>query len=260
MVLSDSQYVTGINAQKGADNHQLLRAGLINPALDLGALTERFATDGMVQIEQALRPEVADVLHACLDTEVPWALAYRDASGPRKLWSDELVGMDETDRQALDDEIYRIARSEFQFRYDSFMMVTAYKEKRHPELVLHRVIEQINSQPWVEAFRTITGLSQIRRADAQATRYVAGHFLRRHNDMNEDDGRLCAYVINLSRDWQADWGGLLQILNGNGDVIRTLMPRFNTISLFRVPTEHCVSPVAPFANGARYAITGWFRT
>ena len=140
------------------------------------------------------------------------------------------------------------------------MMVTAYKEKRHPELLLHRVIEQINSPPWIEAFRTITGFKQIRRSDAQATRYVAGHFLRRHNDLNEEDGRLCAYVLNLSHDWQADWGGLLQILDQKGEVVRTLMPRFNTINLFRVPTEHCVSPVAPFASGARYAITGWLRS
>jgi Rps23 Pro-64 3,4-dihydroxylase Tpa1-like proline 4-hydroxylase len=67
-------------------------------------------------------------------------------------------------------------------------------------------------------------------------------------------------VINLSRNWQADWGGLLQFLDSDGEVVRTLMPRFNTISLFRVPADHLVSPVAPFATGARYAITGWFRT
>jgi len=240
--------------------HQLVRAGLLNKDLDLVELAAQFAAEGVLQIQQALRPEVADLLHDCLAQQVPWSLAFRDASGPRKLWSEELVAMDQDSLKALDEEIFALARQQFQFRYDSFMMVTAYKEKRHPELVLHRVIEQINSPEWLTAFRRITGFGQIRRADAQATRYVAGHFLRRHNDQNEEDGRLCAYVINLSRDWQADWGGLLQILDGSGQVVRTLMPSFNTISLFRVPTEHCVSPVAPFANGARYAITGWFRT
>jgi Rps23 Pro-64 3,4-dihydroxylase Tpa1-like proline 4-hydroxylase len=260
MASSESQ--TGVQTTTGSsqDPHDLVRAGLINPDLDLGALALAFAEDGVLQIEQGLRPQVADLLHDCLSQQVPWALAYRDQSGPRKLWSEELAAMNETDRNKLDSEIYEIAKQEFQFRYDSFMMVTAYKEKRHLELVLHRVIEQINSPQWLEAFRTITGLSQIRRADAQATRYVAGHFLRRHNDQNEDDGRLCAYVINLSRNWQADWGGLLQFLDAEGEVTRTLMPRFNTISLFRVPAEHYVSPVAPFATGARYAITGWLRT
>jgi SM-20-related protein len=140
------------------------------------------------------------------------------------------------------------------------MMISAYKEKRHPHLALHRVVELINSRAWLDTMRRITGLAGIRRADGQATRYVAGHFLRQHDDVMEEEGRLAAYVVNLTRDWRADWGGLLQFLDDDGEVIDTLMPRFNTISLFRVPAEHCVSPVAHFAPGARYAITGWLRS
>jgi SM-20-related protein len=237
-----------------------IRGELLNPGLDLPALALAFAEDGMVQVEQALRPEVAAALHHCLASEVPWSLAFRDHSGPRKLWAEELAAMDSAARLALEEEINAIARSEFQFRYDSYMMVTAYKEKRNPGLLLHRVIELINSAGWLDAMRRITGFGQIRRSDAQATRYVAGHFLRRHDDLKTDDGRLCAYVINLTREWSADWGGLLQFMDEEGEVTRTMMPRFNTISLFRVPAPHCVSPVASFATGARYAITGWLRT
>lgn len=242
------------------DAARVLAQGLLSPELDLAGLAVAFADEGILQIEQALRPAVAEALHHCLAHEVPWSLAYRDASGPRKLWAEELAALDSDARKALDEEILAIAREAFQFRYDSFMMVTAYKEKRHTDLVLHRLIEQLNSPPWISAMRKITGFSHIRRSDGQATRYVAGHFLRRHDDMHEDDGRLCAYVINLTRHWQADWGGLLQFMDQEGEVSRTLMPRFNTISLFRVPAQHCVSPVAPFATGARYAITGWLRT
>ncbi|WP_354696197.1 2OG-Fe(II) oxygenase [Elongatibacter sediminis] len=240
--------------------HALVRGGLVNPDLDLSALAVEFAANGVLQVEDALRPAVADALHDCLAGQVPWSLAFRDAEGPRKLWAEELAELDAAERARLDEDIIDIARESFQFRYDSFMMVTAYKEKRHPELVLHRVIEQINSRGWLEAMRQITGYARIRRADAQATRYVAGHFLRRHNDENDENDRLCAYVINLTRDWQADWGGLLQFLDGEGEVTRTLMPRYNSLALFRVPADHCVSLVAPFATGARYAITGWLRT
>jgi Rps23 Pro-64 3,4-dihydroxylase Tpa1-like proline 4-hydroxylase len=234
----------------------MVRQGLINPALDLDALAVAFAADGMVQVEQVLRPEVADALHGCLSEEVPWSLAFRDREGPRKLWAEELNAMDAAGRHALDEMILDVARGGFQFRYDSYMMVTAYKEKRDLHLVLHRVIEQINSAPWLDAMRRITGFGDIRRADAQATRYVAGHFLRCHNDFEVSERR-CAYVINLSRDWQADWGGLLQFLDEDGEVTRTFMPRYNTLSMFAVPADHCVSPVAAFASGERLAITGW---
>jgi len=251
---------TTTNAPVTARVPASLAKGLLSGDLDLQALALDFAATGVTQVEQALRPEVADLLHDCLAREVPWALTFRDRSGPQKIWNEDLLALDVGARAQLDDQIEALAREEFQFRYDSFMMVSAYKEKRQPELILHRVIEQINSAGWLNAMRTITGFHALRRSDAQATRYVAGHFLRKHNDFSEDEGRLCAYVINLTRDWQADWGGLLQILDGEGEVTRTLMPRFNTISLFRVPTYHCVSPVAPFATGARYAITGWLRT
>jgi hypothetical protein len=239
---------------------RIVAGGLLNPELDLDALATAFADQGKLQIEDALRPEVADILFNCLDRQVPWCLTFRDRSGPRKMWPQELAAMPEAERADLEQQIREVAVAGFQFRYDSFMMVSAYKEKRYPELVLHRVIEQINQRMWLEPMRRITGFANIRRADAQATRYVAGHFLRPHDDVHEDEGRLAAYVINLTRDWHADWGGLLQFLGPDGAVTDTFMPRYNTISMFRVPAEHCVSPVASFVPGARYAITGWMRT
>jgi Rps23 Pro-64 3,4-dihydroxylase Tpa1-like proline 4-hydroxylase len=232
---------------------------MLNPELDLEALALAFAERGRLQIENALRPEVADILFDCLDGQVPWSLAYQEQAGPKKLWAEELEAMDAEQKRLLNERIHDNARETFGFRYDSFMMVTAYKEKRHTDLVLHRVIEQINSPPWLEAMRKITGFNDVRRADAQATRFVAGHFLRHHNDLNDEDGRRAAYVINLTRDWEADWGGLLQFFDAEGEVTQTLMPRFNTISMFAVPADHCVSPVGLFARGARYAITGWMR-
>jgi SM-20-related protein len=260
--MSDSKPFSGSKTRswEGVDAGQIVNAGLLNPDLDLDALATEFAEQGRLQIEDALRPEVADILFNCLHQEVPWCLTFRDRAGPRKMWPQELAALSPHDREDLEQQIREVAQAAFQFRYDSFMMVSAYKEQRHPELVLHRVIEQINRQGWLEPMRHITGFQHIRRADAQATRYVAGHFLRPHDDVHEEEGRLAAYVINLTRDWCADWGGLLQFLGPEGEVTDTFMPRYNTISMFRVPADHCVSPVASFAPGARYAITGWLRT
>ena len=104
------------------------------------------------------------------------------------------------------------------------------------------------------------GDARVRRMNAQATRYRAGHFLKLHDDFNAEEGRLYAYVINLTREWKADWGGLLQFLDAEGRVIDTLMPRWNSLSIFRVPAPHVVSLVAPWAEGERLAVTGWMLT
>lgn len=242
--------------------HELISQGVLNPDLDIPALAEEFQANGRIQIENALRPEVARVLRRCLGEKVPWELAFRDRSGSRKLYTNELAAMSPAQMDALGNEIYAIARKNFQFVYNSYMMVPAYKEKRNPELPLHRVLEQINKPAWMDPMRQILNRPDAKSTYAQATRYIAGHFLRHHDDSDYQDGegRLAAYVINLSLNWQADWGGLLQFFDDQGRVTETFMPRFNTISMFKVPAPHCVSPVAPFCDQGRYAITGWIRS
>jgi Rps23 Pro-64 3,4-dihydroxylase Tpa1-like proline 4-hydroxylase len=137
-------------------------------------------------------------------------------------------------------------------------MVDAFKEGRDPGLLLHTVLEFLNSPAFLAFARELTGFEQIRRVNAQATRYLPGHFLRRHNDFSSENERLVAYVINLGHDWQADWGGLLQFFDETGQVSESFVPRYNTLSLFRVPQLHAVSLVAPWAEQPRFGITGWF--
>lgn len=129
-------------------------------------------------------------------------------------------------------------------------------------MFLHRFLEYLNSPPMLEFVHQVTGHADIGKADAQATRYLPGHFLRRHNDTIQDDPddvRRAAYVFNLTRDWEADWGGLLQFLGEGDRVEEAWTPAYNALVLFSVPSWHCVSCVAPFATEPRLAITGWFR-
>lgn len=99
----------------------------------------------------------------------------------------------------------------------------------------------------------------MRLVDGQATRYLPGHFLTGHDDDVAGKGRIAAYVLNLTPAWRTEWGGLLQFHDPAGDVLRGLLPRFNTLNLFTVPQLHSVSLVAPFAASPRYAVTGWIR-
>lgn len=239
---------------------QELERGFLNPALDLDRCAAEFQAAGMIQLENALEPGVADFLHQVLDRQVPWYLAYRDQEGSRKLSPDEWAAMDDAARRRLEADIIELARSEFQFCYLSYMMVTAYMNRQDPSLPLHRVLELLNHPVWLDPMRKITGLGEIARTNAQATCYRAGHFLTKHNDFSDEEHRLVAYVINLTRDWHAEWGGQLQFLDKDERVLHTFSPRFNTISMFKTPRLHCVSPVAPFATGSRYAITGWMLT
>lgn len=238
---------------------------MINPALDVTRWRTRLQNEGRVQVEQYLQPAVAERLRACLQHEVPWTLALQDGEGARTIDHRTYAAMDEAARTRLFHDAARSARDEtdvlraYRFAYDSYMMVAAYKEGRDPGLLLHRVLELFNSPDYVHFMQALTGDARVRRVNAQATRYRAGQFLREHSDAHSGEGRLYAYVLNLSQDWKPDWGGLLQFIDGDR-VTETFLPRWNTLSLFKVPAGHAVSTVAPWARDDRLSITGWLLT
>lgn len=231
---------------------------MLSNETDFGPYAAQLRATGRVQIPGFLQPEAATRLHQHLAEEVPWTLAIRDAAGPRTIPHAEYAGLSDDAREAILRKVAISARGGlYRFAYDSYMMVAAHREGRDPGLLLHRVLEFLNTPDLVEFARRLTGNPRVRRLSAQATRYLPGHFLRQHDDQDVDEGRLFAYVINLSERWQADWGGLLQFVDADGQVIDTFVPHFNSLSLFEVPVRHLVSTVNPWADAPRLAITGW---
>jgi SM-20-related protein len=238
--------------------HCFERSVVINPDLDIDYWRCLLAERRRAQVTQILDPVSATRLHEHLRSEVPWTLAYRESEDPRVLANAQYMGQEPAQRKAFLERIALDARERYGFAYDSYMMVDAYMEQRDPGLLLNVVIEFLNSPDFLAFARILTGLREIRRVTAQATQYLPGHFLKRHNDLDGDRDRLVAYVFNLTRDWQADWGGLLEFYAADGGVIETFVPRYNALSLFYVPQMHAVSLVAPWAMTPRLSITGWF--
>jgi Rps23 Pro-64 3,4-dihydroxylase Tpa1-like proline 4-hydroxylase len=232
---------------------------LINANLPLEDLRERYARDGRVLIDRILDPGVADALYECLLREIPWEVVFRRGSEVVTLTAPELSRLSPGEQEQLMARVHQQARNDFQFLYWKFSMVDAYRRQILPHLLTHRLLETLASAATIELVRRITGQADIRRVDAQATLYRPGNFLTAHSDVQHGEhGRRAAYVIQLCRDWKADWGGLLQFANGRSEVTETYTPRFNSMALFAVPQEHLVSMVAPFAPGPRFGITGWF--
>ena len=185
-----------------------------------------------------------------------WTLAERSESTSRTRGREQAL-TDAEYRNVLD-TAYARTRNEFQFVYDSYMLVCARKEGWNPELVLHFMLDLLNSPAFLDFARYLSNDDAINAVNAQASRYRPGHFLTPHEDISETEGRRYAYVINLTRNWKPEWGGLLQFIDAAGNVIDTFAPLWNSLSLFRVPALHAVSLVSPWAGEERLAITGWF--
>ncbi len=231
---------------------------MISNELDIAPYRARLLGHGRVQIPGFLQEPSARRLRECLQTEVRWETALR-SDRPSPVGDVDHAALDEAQHTQLLQDLYQRARADFEFVFDRYRMVDARRDGLDPGLVLHVVVDFLNSPPFLEFARELTGDPAIRMVSAIAARYRAGHFLKQHNDKAGDEDRAFAYVINLSRDWQADWGGLLQFLDEKQDVVDTFTPHWNSLSLFRVPQAHQVSLVSPWASDDRYSITGWFR-
>lgn len=234
---------------------------MITSEIPIRDLADQFKAKRRIQIPGIFNEKDAQEIYRCLDKQVPWKIAYIGNSGPTTMDKEEFRRLNHGEQAQLQKEIIERAQKDFQFLYHSFMMVTAYKAGERPELMLHGLLEYLNSSNFLDVMRQITGISAIRKADAQATRYLPGHFLKCHNDTGtRTESREVAYVLNFSKNWQPDWGGLLHFFDDNKNITDTFVPRFNSLSLFRVPTNHFVSQVSSFATAPRYAITGWLRS
>ena len=117
------------------------------------------------------------------------------------------------------------------------------------------IVAEVVDEP-LSLFRTISQ-AQGRSLDAQASLFRPGDFLNLHDDKDKGQ-RICAYTLGLSAHWRPDWGGQLLFHDERDDIKLGLMPRFNTLSVFKVPVRHSVAMVASYARAPRLSITGWF--
>lgn len=214
------------------------------------ALCEHLDTHGWVQVPNILARADADALYRTLSGLEAWHTSI--GAGPQS-WSVP-AGADAS--LALG-QAHALAGSQQGFAY-AFEHVPAVETGMAPALASVEAL--VRSDGFLDIGRKLLGDEEICFADAQACRYGPGHFLTAHDDNVAGKHRRAAYVLNLTPQWRADWGGLLLFHDEKGRVTNGLVPAYNVLNIFKVPVAHSVSAVAPFAPARRYSITGWLRT
>lgn len=232
---------------------------VIDPTLDARALAPAFARFGRAHVPGFLTPETARALHQALATDRTWMCST--TSGGTQV--DVPVEMLEALPPDQSERFIRLSHAEasqgFHYMFDNIRVSDLADKGQALSPMLTAAYAFVNSRPFLDFVAALTGDSRGVYADAQATRYLPGHYLTQHDDKKPQAGRLYAYVLNLTPQWRADWGGLLNFIDDDGHVAEAYAPAFNALNILRVPQAHAVSYVAPFATGARLSITGWVR-
>ncbi len=187
---------------------------LINPAVDRHAVREALARDGVVEIANYLPPATATQLADSLEAGVRWDLAYSRAGRGELLRAAQLASLSSEDIRRTLEGALDFGRSPFQFVYDTFKVIDSFLAREYADHLLYRFANALHSAAYLGHVRELTGCARIARMDVFAARYRAGHFLTLHDDVVPGEGREIAYVLNLTREWRPEWGGLLQITDG----------------------------------------------
>lgn len=222
----------------------------INPDINLKQIAEDFANKGRVRVRDFLSGEQAHALADCLARETAYQHAFVLDGNFGSASDEQLRSLSDSDRQALFQRVLDQASQGVGFWYGR----CAVTSDGSPLDAFQRWLSE---KATLAFFADITSAGSFHGASVQATRFNPGDFLTRHSDELTAEGRRVAFVINLSKDWHPDWGGLLQFFESDGLPTDAWNPDFNSLALFDVSQVHSVTCVAPFAPLPRLAVSGW---
>jgi SM-20-related protein len=230
----------------------------LSPALDVPALREAFAARRRLHIPGVLDPDSAGALVDAMEAFDDWKASV-SAGGEFFELPLKARRAAEPGKQAwIDAARVDGADARMQYIFDTRRLDLEAAER--PRDAVGAIPALLNGPEFLALVRAVTGDDRIDFADAQATRYRPGHVLTGHDDAAEGKNRLYAYVLNLTRGWRADWGGVLTFEGAGGHIEEGFAPAFNALNLFAVPMRHAVTQVASFAPRDRLSITGWLRS
>ena len=231
----------------------------LGPGHDAATLAPGYARHHRLQIRDFLAEADAERILKALTENTPWGVAFNDGTRVIELDRETVGAMSPGQSDQLVRSIHERARAGYQFLYNYYPLYVAYFSHAGPRNILFDVFEFLNSPGFLNYARRLTGLPTIRWADAHATLYRAGHFLKYHTDETPSQRRLAAYVLNFTKGWGRDWGGYLQFFNDRYDIEEAYRPVFNALNIFTVPADHSVGMISSYAPSGRYSITGWLR-
>jgi hypothetical protein len=224
--------------------------------LDLEALRAEFERTGRLQVRDVLDPLSAQAIAAALDAEEDWLRSVRLKSGTFSVPLKGREPIQRMHRQWIEEARIDADDPAMQYMFDVRRLSAERSFGLDRGDQLNAFYDFVNGAEFLAFGEAVTGQRPV-ACEAQATRYRQGDLLTVHSDRDSGSRRLSAWVFNLTREWRAEWGGLL-LFHDNGRIVDGINPLFNSLSLFRVPMDHSVTQVTGFAPRDRLAVSGWY--
>lgn len=225
---------------------------MLNNALDWDAIQRAYNKDKRIIIRDVLEPDFADEVFHCLSVDIEWELYFLTEEGPTIFSADELKRITPEQKAGIGQKLTEMSGKGFSYFYHRHEM----DNNLHP--IMKELFDLMSGPDVLEFVKHISSDQTLDRMNVVATRYTPSCFLRTHNDFKEKSARRVGHLWGFTRNWNPDWGGILQFPDGDRGIIEGHIPEFNTLTLFKVPVTHFVSQVTAYARTPRFVLSGWF--
>lgn len=213
----------------------------------------------MVQVRDFLAADSADTAVDLLRRHDEWYLSSVDATRTPFSLPEVAVEGDPAVKARFIERAYQGADQGFRYLYASYPLMKRFWEGEDSEVPVAALAQFVAGNPFLKFVEDVTGVAA-GQPDGHLAKYGRGHFLNTHTDQRaplNGRTRAIAFVLNLTRNWHADWGGVTTFWSEGIDSSRSYVPAFNSMLVFRVPVLHSVSMIVPFATESRLSLAGW---
>lgn len=125
---------------------------------------------------------------------------------------------------------------------------------------INDIAEVLADQTSLEMFQDITGKRNLSELTCKVTRFSQGQFATK---TTLSDFHICkrpelGFILDLTPEWETDWGGLLHLHSDDDLPTQTFTPKFNNFIIFDAKFPLSISYLAPFIKYYKYALMGCF--
>ena len=227
---------------------------ILNLNINNDLLQLEFMEKQKIVIENFFKPEFAEKLYKFITKIPPHKWFYSCGIRNTRYEGRDIPSKKKKNLDNVKEANRSFSKDEFSF---NLMRTMDYRknEVSKYELLIRKVL---SSKLFMSMISYLTNLNITNVNQLFLSKYKSGSFLSPHSDIG--NGRL-AFVINMTKNWKPQYGGILHFLNNSRTkIIDSLVPSFNNLVIFYIPKEgipHFVSHVSPGVKANRFAITGW---
>lgn len=197
----------------------------------------------LLQIDNFLRPDIAEKVSKCLHSEVEWEQLYGlKHRKPHDVEKETFFEVDDTERF---------------FTFKRCVGATLEHSNSENATAYTALCQALSEQAICDYLSEVTRVA-IDSATTEVTThaYAHGDYLRTHSDT--DGNRRLAFIVYLTPNWTAEQGGALHIIGHDLTEIE-IQATFNRFVVFDVMAhrEHFIAPITT-QDTPRLTIGGWF--